>query len=91
MRSRTTGAVKLAMAGTYRNGGTYIFPPILGLLILCIYVVTTLWVVITKPDSFNGSLARVIASLRVVLCVNNSLSGRIAVLLLGLATHYRES
>ena len=30
-----------------------------------------------------------IASLRAVLRVNNSLSGRVAVLLLGLATHYR--
>ena len=31
------------------------------------------------------------ASLRAVLLVNNSLSGHVAVLLLGLATHYRES
>ena len=31
------------------------------------------------------------ASLRAVLHVNNSLSGRIAVLLLSLATHYRKS
>ena len=30
-------------------------------------------------------------SLRAVLRVNNSLSGRVAALLLGLATHYRES
>ena len=30
-------------------------------------------------------------SLRVVLCVNNSLSGRVAALLLGLPTHNRES
>ena len=31
------------------------------------------------------------ASFRAVLRVNNSLSGRVAVLLLGLTTHYRES
>ena len=31
------------------------------------------------------------ASLRAVLRVNNSLSGRVAVFLLGLTTHYRES
>ena len=31
------------------------------------------------------------ASLRAVLRVNNSLSGHVAVLLLGLATYYRES
>ena len=31
------------------------------------------------------------ANLSAVLRVNNSLSGRIAVLLLGLVTHYRES
>ena len=30
-------------------------------------------------------------SLRAVLRVNNSLSSRVAALLLGLATHYRES
>ena len=30
-------------------------------------------------------------SLRAVLHVNNSLSGRVAVLILGLVTHYRES
>ena len=30
-------------------------------------------------------------SLRAVLCVNNTLSGHIAVLLLGVVTHYRES
>ena len=45
----------------------------------------------TVSDSFNGGLARAFASLRAVLRVNNSLSGRIAALLLGLATHYRES
>ena len=42
-------------------------------------------------DSFNGGLARAFASLRAVLRVNNSLSGCVAALLLGLATHYRES
>ena len=31
------------------------------------------------------------ANLRAVLHVNNSLSGRVAALLLGLVTHYRES
>ena len=31
------------------------------------------------------------ASLRAVLRVNNSLSGRVAAFLLGLATHYHES
>ena len=31
------------------------------------------------------------ASLRAVLRVNNSLSGHVAVLLLGLVTHYHES
>ena len=31
------------------------------------------------------------ASLRAVLCVNNSLSGHVVVLLLGLTTHYHES
>ena len=31
------------------------------------------------------------ASLRVVLSVNNSLSGHVAALPFGLATHYRES
>ena len=30
-------------------------------------------------------------SLRAVLRVNNSLSGRVAALLVGLVTHYRES
>ena len=50
---------------------------ILGLLIL--------------SDSCNGGLARVFASLRAVLRVNNSLSGRIAALLLGFTTHYHES
>ena len=42
-------------------------------------------------DSFHGGLARAFANLRTVLCVNNSLSGSVAALLLGLVTHYRES
>ena len=37
------------------------------------------------------SLVRVFVNLRAVLRVNNLLSGCVAALLLGLATHYRES
>ena len=40
---------------------------------------------------FNGGLARAFASLRAVLRVNNSLSGRVAALILGLVTDYRKS
>ena len=36
-------------------------------------------------------IARAFANLSAVLLVNNSLSGRVAVLLLGLVTHCRES
>ena len=39
----------------------------------------------------HNGLARAFASLRAVLRVNNSLSGHVAALLLGLVTHYRES
>ena len=39
----------------------------------------------------HGGLARAFANLRAVLRVNNSLSGRIATLPLGLVAHYRES
>ena len=40
---------------------------------------------------FDGGLAGAFASLGAVLRVNGSLGGRVAVLLLGLAAHYRGS
>ena len=60
-----------------------------------IYVVRMFWVC----NSFHGGLEhlqiswrlRTFANFMAVLHVNNSLSGRVAVLLLGLTTHYRES
>ena len=41
-------------------------------------------------DNFYGGLAGAFANLRVVLCVNNLISGHVLLLLFGLATHYCE-
>ena len=45
----------------------------------------------TQGVCFHDGLARAFANLRAVPRVNNSLSGCVVALLLGLATHYRES
>ena len=86
MRSHTTGAIT-------RNGWYLgMVAPISSILgLLKFYIAKMLWVSNNLSNNFNGGLARAFASLRAVLCVNNSLSGRVAALLLGLATHYRES
>ena len=46
---------------------------------------------ITISDSFYGGLFRALTNFTAVLPVNNSLVRRVGLLLLGPATHYRES
>ena len=60
------------------------------------WVVDSIWLdhaesVITISNSFHGGLFRALTSFTAVLPVNNSLVRRVGLLLLGPATHYRES
>ena len=60
------------------------------------WVANSIWLeraesLIAKQYSFNGGLFRALTNFRAVLPVNNSLVRCIGLLLLGTATHYRES
>ena len=53
------------------------------------WAANSIW--LERAESYNGGLFRALTSFTVVLPVNNSLVSHVGLLLLGPATHYRES